>query len=48
VQMALGAAIAQYAGTLMAESATAMPLAILMDALVLVLAIGFAILVRRP
>jgi len=48
VQMALGAAIAQYAGTLMAESATAMPLAILMDALVLVLAIGFAVLVRRP
>jgi DHA1 family bicyclomycin/chloramphenicol resistance-like MFS transporter len=46
-QMALGAAIAQYAGTLMAEQATAVPLAVLMDALVIALAAGFALLVRR-
>lgn len=47
-QMALGAAIAQYAGTLMAGSPSAMPLSFLMDALVLVLAVSFAALVRRP
>jgi MFS transporter, DHA1 family, multidrug resistance protein len=46
-QMALGAAAVQYAGTLLAESATAMPLAVLMDALVLALALSFAVLVRR-
>ena len=46
-QMALGAAITQYAGTLMAESPSAVPLSLLMDALVVVLAIGFALLVRR-
>jgi DHA1 family bicyclomycin/chloramphenicol resistance-like MFS transporter len=46
-QMALGAAITQYAGTLMAESPSAVPLSLLMDALVVVLAISFALLVRR-
>jgi MFS transporter, DHA1 family, multidrug resistance protein len=46
-QMALGAAITQYAGTLMAESPSAVPLSLLMDALVMVLAISFALLVRR-
>jgi len=47
-QMALGAAIAQYSGTLLAESPTAAPMATLMVALVAALAIGFALLVRRP
>jgi DHA1 family bicyclomycin/chloramphenicol resistance-like MFS transporter len=47
-QMALGAAVTQYAGTLMAESDSALPLALLMVALVTVLAISFALLVRRP
>ncbi len=47
-QMALGAAITQYAGTLLAESPTAVPLALLMVALVAALAISFALLVRRP
>jgi DHA1 family bicyclomycin/chloramphenicol resistance-like MFS transporter len=47
-QMALGAAVTQYAGTLLAESPTAVPMAILMLALVAVLAISFALLVRRP
>ena len=46
-QMALGAAITQYAGTLLAESPTAMPLAMLMDVLVVALVIAFALLVRR-
>jgi DHA1 family bicyclomycin/chloramphenicol resistance-like MFS transporter len=46
-QMALGAAIAQYAGTLMAGSTSAVPLSILMDVLVVVLAASFALLVRR-
>jgi DHA1 family bicyclomycin/chloramphenicol resistance-like MFS transporter len=47
-QMALGAAIAQYAGTLMADAPSALPLSFLMDALALVLAVSFAVLVRRP
>jgi DHA1 family bicyclomycin/chloramphenicol resistance-like MFS transporter len=47
-QMALGAVIAQYAGTLMADSPSALPLSLLMDALAAVLVIGFAALVRRP
>jgi DHA1 family bicyclomycin/chloramphenicol resistance-like MFS transporter len=47
-QMALGAGIAQYAGTLMAGSPSAMPLSLLMDVLVVVLAVSFAVLVRRP
>ena len=46
--MALGAAITQYAGTLLAESATAVPLAMLMDGAGVALAVGFALLVRRP
>jgi DHA1 family bicyclomycin/chloramphenicol resistance-like MFS transporter len=46
-QMALGAAVTQYAGTLMAESPTALPMALLMVALVAALTIGFAALVRR-
>ena len=47
-QMALGAAVTQYAGTLLAESGSAVPLAMLMVALVAALAIGFGLLVRRP
>jgi DHA1 family bicyclomycin/chloramphenicol resistance-like MFS transporter len=46
-QMALGAAITQYAGTLMAVSPSALPLSFLMDALVVALALSFALLVRR-
>ncbi|MEX2033727.1 MAG: multidrug effflux MFS transporter, partial [Xanthobacteraceae bacterium] len=47
VQMAVGAALAQYAGTLLAGAASALPLAVLMDALVIALAVVFALLVRR-
>jgi MFS transporter, DHA1 family, multidrug resistance protein len=47
-QMALGAVIAQYAGTLMADAPSALPLSLLMDALAAVLMISFATLVRRP
>jgi DHA1 family bicyclomycin/chloramphenicol resistance-like MFS transporter len=46
-QMALGAAVTQYAGTLLAESPTAMPLAALMVAIVLAMAATFGLLVRR-
>jgi DHA1 family bicyclomycin/chloramphenicol resistance-like MFS transporter len=46
-QMALGAAVTQYAGTLLAESPSAVPLALLMVALVAVLTISFGLLVRR-
>jgi DHA1 family bicyclomycin/chloramphenicol resistance-like MFS transporter len=47
-QMALGAAITQYAGALLAESPTAIPLSLFMDLLVAALVISFALLVRRP
>ena len=46
-QMALGAAVTQYAGTLLAESPSAVPLALLMAVLAAALAISFALLVRR-
>jgi DHA1 family bicyclomycin/chloramphenicol resistance-like MFS transporter len=46
-QMAVGAAVAQYAGTLLAESPSALPLPVLMDALAVLLALSFALLVRR-
>ena len=46
-QMALGAAITQYAGALMADSASAVPMALLMDALAAALGLSFALLVRR-
>ncbi|MEI8150139.1 MAG: multidrug effflux MFS transporter [Hyphomicrobiales bacterium] len=46
-QMALGAAVTQYAGILLAESPTAVPLALLMVALVTALTVSFALLVRR-
>jgi MFS transporter, DHA1 family, multidrug resistance protein len=44
-QMAIGAAIAQYAGMALADSPSAMPLPLLMDALTVVLALSF-LLVR--
>jgi MFS transporter, DHA1 family, multidrug resistance protein len=47
-QMALGAAVTQYAGTLLAESPTAIPLSLFMGVLVAALVISFALLVRRP
>jgi DHA1 family bicyclomycin/chloramphenicol resistance-like MFS transporter len=46
-QMALGAAVTQYAGTLLAESDSAMPLAVLMLALAAAMAVSFGLLVRR-
>ena len=46
-QMALGAAIAQYAGTLLAVSSSAMPMALLMVAIVVGLIMSFAVLGRR-
>jgi DHA1 family bicyclomycin/chloramphenicol resistance-like MFS transporter len=46
-QMALGAAVTQYAGTLLAESPTAIPMAVFMAVLVVALAASFALLVRR-
>jgi DHA1 family bicyclomycin/chloramphenicol resistance-like MFS transporter len=46
-QMALGAAAAQYAGTLLATATSALPMALLMGALVVVLAASFGGLVRR-
>jgi DHA1 family bicyclomycin/chloramphenicol resistance-like MFS transporter len=46
-QMALGAAVTQYAGTLLADSPSAVPLALLMVMLAAALTISFALLVRR-
>jgi DHA1 family bicyclomycin/chloramphenicol resistance-like MFS transporter len=46
-QMAIGAAITQYSGTLMAEQDSALPLAVLMVELVATLALTFGLLVRR-
>lgn len=46
-QMALGAAITQYAGWLIADSAEGLPMALLMDAIVAALAVSFGLLVRR-
>jgi DHA1 family bicyclomycin/chloramphenicol resistance-like MFS transporter len=46
-QMALGAAVTQYAGTLLAGATSAVPLALLMGALVVMLAIAFGTLTRK-
>jgi len=46
-QMAIAAAVTQYSGTLMAGSDSAMPLALLMVELTVVLAVSFGLLVRR-
>jgi MFS transporter, DHA1 family, multidrug resistance protein len=47
IQMAIGAAVTQYAGTLLSHSDSAVPLAVLMIELVVALAVGFGLLVRR-
>jgi MFS transporter, DHA1 family, multidrug resistance protein len=46
-QMALGAAVTQYAGTLLAESPTAIPMSVFMAVLVAALAASFLLLARR-
>lgn len=46
-QMALGAAATQYSGTLLAGATSAVPMALLMAALVLALIVSFAVLGRR-
>jgi len=46
-QMALGAAITQYAGALLSHSPSGVPMSLLMDALAVALVISFALLVRR-
>jgi DHA1 family bicyclomycin/chloramphenicol resistance-like MFS transporter len=47
-QMAVGAAVTQYAGTLLAESPTAAPLALIVIVLLVALTTSFGLLVRRP
>jgi DHA1 family bicyclomycin/chloramphenicol resistance-like MFS transporter len=46
-QMALGAALTQFAGWLIADSPSAMAMPLLMNGVVLGLALSFALLVRR-
>jgi DHA1 family bicyclomycin/chloramphenicol resistance-like MFS transporter len=46
-QMAVASVVTQYAGTLMADSDSAVPLAVLMIELVVVLVVTFGLLVRR-
>lgn len=46
-QMGVGAAMTQYAGTLLADASSAVPMALLMNVIVLVLAVSFGLLVRR-
>ena len=46
-QMALGAALAQFGGWLIADSPSAMSMPLLMDGIILGLALSFALLVRR-
>jgi DHA1 family bicyclomycin/chloramphenicol resistance-like MFS transporter len=46
-QMAVGALATQYAGTLLADATSAVPMALMMDALVVALAIVFVTMVRR-
>jgi hypothetical protein len=45
--MGIGAAMTQYAGTLLADAASAVPMTVLMGVIVLVLAAAFGLLVRR-
>jgi DHA1 family bicyclomycin/chloramphenicol resistance-like MFS transporter len=47
VQMALGAAITQYAGTLLANASSAIPMALLMDAIIGALLLSCLLLVPR-
>ena len=46
-QMALGAAVTQYSGALLAGASSAVPMALVMDALVVALALACAVLIRR-
>ena len=46
-QMALGAALVQYAAALLGDATSALPMAVLMDLVVLALALSFAMLHRR-
>jgi MFS transporter, DHA1 family, multidrug resistance protein len=46
-QMGVGAAMTQYAGTLLAGAASAVPMTVLMNVIVLVLVVSFGLLVRR-
>jgi DHA1 family bicyclomycin/chloramphenicol resistance-like MFS transporter len=46
-QMGVGAAMTQYSATLLRDAGSALPMAVLMDALVVALVLAFALLVRR-
>jgi DHA1 family bicyclomycin/chloramphenicol resistance-like MFS transporter len=46
-QMGFGAAMTQYSGTLLADAASAVPMALLMAVIVVVMAAAFGLLVRR-
>jgi DHA1 family bicyclomycin/chloramphenicol resistance-like MFS transporter len=46
-QMGFGAAMTQYAGTLLADATSAVPMTLLMAAIVIVMVAAFALLVRR-
>jgi DHA1 family bicyclomycin/chloramphenicol resistance-like MFS transporter len=46
-QMGAGAAMTQYSGTLLADAASAVPMTVLMNMIVLLLAISFGLLVRQ-
>ncbi len=47
IQMALGAAVTQYSGMLLADASSAVPMALLMVALIAICAVSFAALARR-
>ena len=46
-QMALGAAVTQYSGMLLAGASTALPMTLIMVAIVVACAVSFAVLARR-
>jgi DHA1 family bicyclomycin/chloramphenicol resistance-like MFS transporter len=46
-QMGAGAAMTQYSGALLADAASAVPMTLLMDAIVVVMLVAFRLLVRR-
>jgi DHA1 family bicyclomycin/chloramphenicol resistance-like MFS transporter len=46
-QMGFGAAMTQYAGTLLADATSAVPMMLLMDAIVVAMVVAFGLLVRR-
>jgi hypothetical protein len=45
--MGMGAVITQYAGSLLRDAGSAVPMAVLMDILVVALVLAFWLLVRR-